>query len=170
MRHRLPRLCIPAVSPQRLDCSWHARSRVPYHREQRGPCEERTIRLPRSFPWPNTQHTVVTRPLTQTLPTTRSRTSVGHWSARKAGATRGEIAPMHTLPPGLRNDPKNPRATRRTPQNTSNGPSCPCASRCATTAPAVVPPLSCRHSPSKVSNPCPHDAPCTALYAAITRR
>jgi len=56
------------------------------------------------------------------------------------------------------------------PQNTSNGPSCPCPSRCATTAQAVVPLLSGRHSPSTGSNPCPHDAPVTAWSAASTRR
>ena len=30
------------------------------------------------------------------------------------------------IPPGPRNGPHDPRATRPKPQNTSNGPSCPC--------------------------------------------
>ena len=33
---------------------------------------------------------------------------------------------MHTIPPGLRNGPQDPRATRPKPRNTSNGPSCLC--------------------------------------------
>jgi hypothetical protein len=87
----------------------------------------------------------------------------------KSCSTSGGIAMMLTILPGPRNglhDPSTPRPER---QNTFHGPSCPCTSRYATTA-QVAPPPSYRRWSSKVSSPCPHAAPLTVLYTAITRR
>ncbi len=124
----------------------------------------------RHLVWPNAKHNDVSRPSTPSVPQTPSRTAVGHWPARQVGSPRGGIALRPPIPPGLRNGPHDPRATRPTPRNTSNGPSCLCPCRCAITAPAVASRPSGQRSSSTVSSPSPHDALCSVLYAALTRR
>jgi hypothetical protein len=118
---------------------------------------------------PNTKNNVVNRPSTHILPKTTSRTSVGHWPARKVGSTSGEIALMHRIPPGARNGPKDPRATQPKPRKASNGPSCRCPSHCSTTVQAVASLPSRKRTSSKVASQSPHDALCIVCYVAITR-
>lgn len=118
----------------------------------------------------NAQHTAVTRPLTNTLPTTKLRTSVGNWPARKAGSISGGLALMPPIPRGAENGLRDPSTPRPARQNTSYGPSCPCTRHDATTARAVMRRPSCTGLPSTGSSRYPHDAPFIVFYAATARR
>jgi hypothetical protein len=161
---------------------WHRRStinasmqpRIPHavcqDLENKPEPETDKRRWARQRPCHNAPHPVVTRPSTHTWPTTRSRPSVGTWSARKVDATSGGLALMRRVPPGSGHglhDPSTPPPER---QHTSYGPSCPCTRQYATTARAVTRRPSYTGSPSKGSSRYPHDALYIVFCAATARR